>query len=385
MPERGDGRGEVRPVELFFDLVYVLAITQLTHHLLGHLTLRGALETLILLLAVWGAWINTAWITNYFDLAPRAVRLVLLALMLAGLIMSAAVPEAFGPKGPGFVAGFLAVLLGGTSMVWAAVGRDHHLGPVFERVLVWWSAAGLAWVAGLAVEDEARIAVWGAAVLLMYGVMWLGFPVPRLGRAHTTDYTIAGEHMAHRCLLFVIIALGESILVTGSTFGELPTSASACAALVVAFAGSAAFWWIYFDRGADAAARVIAEADDPGRLGLTAYTYVHIAIVAGVLVAAAADELALAHPGDDVDRGTAALILGGPALYLAGSALFKRALWGYVPRPRWLGLLALAALVPLAVVGPPVLLLLTAATAVVVAVAVWETLLYRHPAASTAV
>jgi low temperature requirement protein LtrA len=379
VPERGDGRGEVRPVELFFDLVYVLAITQLTHHLLEHLTLRGALETFVLLLAVWGAWINTAWITNYFDLAPRAVRLVLLALMLAGLVMSAAIPEAFDAKGPGFVGGFLVVLLGGTGAVWAAVGRSHHLGPVFERVLVWWSIGGVVWLAGLLVEGDARLAAWGLAAALMYGVMWIGFPVPGLGRARTTDYTIAGEHMAHRCLLFVILALGESILVTGSTFGELPTSAAACAAFAVAFAGSVAFWWIYFDRGADAAARVIAAAPDPGRLGLRAYTYVHIAIVAGVIVAAAADELALAHPGDEVDRATAAVILGGPLLYLAGSAMFKRSLWGYVPLPRTAGMVALAALVPLAAAGPPVLLLLGAATAVIVGVAVWETLLWRHP------
>jgi low temperature requirement protein LtrA len=90
------------------------------------------------------------------------------------------------------------------------------------------------------------------AVIAEYGGIWLGFPVPSLGHSRTTDYTIAGEHMAERCQLFVILALGESILVTGTNFGELPRTAQTAAAFVVAFVGSAALWWIYFDRGAAA-------------------------------------------------------------------------------------------------------------------------------------
>jgi low temperature requirement protein LtrA len=99
--ERGEGQAEVRPVELFFDLVYVLAVTQLTHHLLDHLSLAGAGETLLLLLAVWGAWIYTSWVTNYFDPDTRPVQLMLLGVMLASLVMSASIPEAFGDQGRG--------------------------------------------------------------------------------------------------------------------------------------------------------------------------------------------------------------------------------------------------------------------------------------------
>jgi len=141
------------------------------------------------------------------------------------------------------------------------------------------------------------------------------------------------------------------------------------AAFVVAFIGSAAFWWMYFDRGAEAGRRVISAAAESVRLGLTAYTYFHIPMVAGIITAAAAaDELTIAHPGDEVGTATAAVILSGPALHLVGTALFKWALWSYVPRSRVPAILALAALIPLAL-RCSALVLLMAATAVVVVVA----------------
>lgn len=137
---------------------------------------------------------------------------------------------------------------------------------------------------------------------------------------------------------------------------------------MIAFIGSVPFWWIYFDRSADAATEVIATATDPGRIGVTAYTYFHIPMVAGIIVAAAGYEVALAHAGNQVDTATACLILGGPALFLLGGALFKRAVWGYVPLSRLVMIAAVLALIPVAVVST-VLVLLALATAMVVATA----------------
>ena len=173
-------------------------------------------------------------------------------------------------------------------------------------------------------------ALWLSALAVLYAVTWFGFPLPGLGRSLTTDYTISGEHMAQRCYLFITIALGESILVIGSQFGELPRASTTVAAFVIAFVGSVGFWWIYFDRSAEAATEVISTASDPGRLGVVAYTYLHIPMVAGIIVAAAGYEVAIAHPRNQVDLATACLILGGPALFLVGETLFKRALWGHV-------------------------------------------------------
>jgi low temperature requirement protein LtrA len=141
--------------------------------------------------------------------------------------------------------------------------------------------------------------------------------------------------------------------------------------------GSSAIWWTYFDRGAEAGREVISSAEDPGRLGLIAYTYCHIPIVAGIIVAAAGDEIAVAHPGAEVSTAEAALILGGPALYLLGHSLFKLTLWGHISPSRAAGILAFGALVPLAVVAPA-LMLITAATAVLLGVVIWDLMIERR-------
>src|SRR5918912_3396576 len=156
MSERGSGRlrgpgggaAEVQPIELFFDLVFVLAVTQLTHHLLDHLSLRGAGETLLLLLAIWSAWAHTAWITSRLDAGARTVRLLLVALMLGSLLMSAWLPEAFGDRGVAFAVAYLAIQAGRTVFVLLALGRRHALAGHFRRMLLWFAASGLLWLTG---------------------------------------------------------------------------------------------------------------------------------------------------------------------------------------------------------------------------------------------
>jgi low temperature requirement protein LtrA len=367
----------VQPVELFFDLVYVLAITQITHYLLEHLTLRGAAEALLLYLAVWRGWVRITWVSNYFEVRGRPIRIMLILLTLASLIVSASLPEAFDGRGLAVAVGFGFVMSGAAAFAVVAAGREHPLRMVFERLLAWDLVTGLLFVAGGLVGGDARFVTWLCAIVIAYTVTWFGFPFPRLGHSHTTDYTLTGEHIAERCLLFVTIALGESIIITGSNFGELPNATERWAALVVAFVASGAIWWTYFDRGAEAGREVISSAEDPGRLGLIAYTYCHIPIVAGIIVAAAGDEIAIAHPGQDVSTGEAALILGGPALYLVGHSLFKLAVWGHLSPSRAAGVLALGALVPLAMVSSA-LVLIVAATVVLVGVVLWDLVIERR-------
>ena len=375
--ERGSADAGVAPIELFFDLVYVLAVTQLTHQLLTHLSLRGAVETLLLLLAVWTAWMYTAWITSWFDPSTLHVRLMLVGVMLGSLLMSASIPEAFGDRGLQFAGAYVAIQVGRTLWVLAALGRGHELMANFQRICTWLVATGAIWLAGALAEGDARLAIWTVAIGLELAAAWLRYPVPGLGRSQTGEWSIAGEHLAERCFLFVIIALGESIIVTGAGFGELPLASETTAAFVVAFVGSVAFWWIYFDRGAELAQELIAASEDPGRLGRSAYSYFHIPMIAGIIVAAAADEELIAHPLDPATAETAALILGGPALYLAGNALFKWSLWEHVPWSRIAAIGALAALIPVAVVSSA-LALSVCATAVVVALAVRDTVRARR-------
>jgi low temperature requirement protein LtrA len=380
---RQQGGQRVTFVELFFDLVYVLAVTQLSHLLLEHLGVHGAAQTALLLMAVWTAWIYNAWFTNWFDPDRRVVRLVLLGVMLASLLMSASLPEAFGERGLVFAAAYVTMQVGRTVFVIAALGEDPGLRRNFQRILSWLLASGLLWLAGGLAQATAREALWLAAVVADFTAPACGFYTPGLGRSRTTDWTITGGHMAERCQLFVIIALGESLLVTGTTFGELPLSAVTVAALVVAFAGSVALWWVYFDRSAEDAGEVIARSADPGRLGRSAYTYCHIPMVAGIIVAAVGDELMLAHPGGHAGAATAATVLGGPALFLAGHGAFKRMVFGRVSVPRLLAVLALGGLWPLSPVLSP-LLLAAAATLVVAAVAAADAMAARARARSVA-
>ena len=298
--ERDEGGARVRQVELFFDLVYALAVTQLTYHLIDRLSLRGAVETLLLLLAVWTTWVYTGWVTNYFDPDTRAMRLMLLGAAFASLVMSASIPAAFGDRGLLFAASLAAIQVGRTLFVLAALGRSHHLSGNFQRAMVWWLATGLLWLAG-----------------------GLDLSVP------------------------TVLAFG------------------------VAFTGSVVLWWIYFDRGAEAGRHAMSTASDPGRLGISAYNYFHVPMVAGIIVAAAADGLTMAHPTGRTTVGTTALILGGFAFYLLGNALFEWVLRGRPPRFRPVAVCALAALLPLSL-ATSALVLLSAATLIMFVVVLWD-------------
>ncbi|MFG1948462.1 low temperature requirement protein A [Nonomuraea sp. NPDC048826] len=359
---------QVVPIELFFDLVYVFAITQLSHLLLDHLDLGGAAQTLLLTLAVWWAWMYTTWAANYCDPDHPAMRLTLAVLMLAGLAMAAALAQAFGGRALWFAVSYVVIQVGRSAVV-AVATRATPIGLTFRLILAWHVAGGVLWIAGALAGGTAQAVLWVAALLVEYAAPWLGYRVPFLGRATTADWAIDSDHMAERVRLFVILALGESILVTGLTLarGEHLSVATA-AAFTVAFLSSVAMWWVYFDRTAEEAAERVAASDDTGRLGRSAYTYCHIPIVAGVIVAAVGDELSIAHPLGGSTAGTVLTVLGGPALFLAGHAMFQRVVFGVLPAGRLaaVGLLAAAGLVALVIPAavPPLALAVLAALVV---------------------
>ncbi|WP_226468770.1 low temperature requirement protein A [Luteimonas panaciterrae] len=375
--------GKVGMVELFFDLVFVFAVTQLSHTLLAHLDLAGALKVGLLMLAVWWVWIYTSWVTNWLDPERQPVRLCLFALMLAGLLMSSSIPEAFTEHGASFAGAYVAMQIGRTLFsLWAVRNEPVERRRNFQRILAWLVLSGVFWIAGGLHEGQMRLWLWGVALAIEFVSPSLYFWVPGLGRSTTDDWDIDGHHMAERCALFVIIGLGESLLVTGATFAELERSFDAVAALLTAFLGSVAMWWLYFDTSAERATHRFAHSDDPGRIARIAYTYLHLPIVAGIIVCAVADELVLMHPDHASDAGIAA-ILGGPALYLLGNALFK---WvtndrRLPPLSHLVGLLLLLALLPFAYGHLFSALALGAiTTAVLMLVAAWESLALRRPA-----
>jgi low temperature requirement protein LtrA len=383
---RGHEHHRVTFVELFFDLVFVFAVTQLSHGLLHNLTTLGAVETTLLMLAVWWAWIDTAWITNWLDPDKPAVRLLLFALMLAGLVMSAAIPKAFGDRAPAFAIAYVAMQVGrDLFMLWALKRHDGSNHRNFVRITLWHLASALFWLGGCFADRQSQLALWTAAIAIETAGPMFGFWIPGFGRSTTADWVVEGAHMAERCALFVIIALGESILTTGASFADLTWNAAAVAAFAVSFAGSVAMWTVYFNVGAERSSRMIASSADPGRIARSGYTYLHLPIIAGIIVAAVADEMVLHHPnGHDgrTDLATAAVILAGPALYLAGNAMFKRLSAPYLPLSHLVGLGLLAALVAVAPIATP-LVLSAATTIVLVIVSLWEWRSLRQQRAPT--
>jgi low temperature requirement protein LtrA len=239
--ERGVGvaleqeKGEVQPVELFFDLVYVLAVTQLTHYLLDHLPARGGAETLLLLLAVWGAWIHPTWMANSFDRSTRSVRLMLIGVMLASLMLSSSVPEAVRERGLVFAMALVAILAGGTMLVLAAIGRSHHLSGVFERVLIWWSVIGVIRFAGGLMRGGVRVGVWLVAGALISWCVMAHLPplLESMSAMNGTAVLNAGRHS-----IADAPRGGDVVGVPAAGSGELPdlrlsrsrarTSRSAC-------------------------------------------------------------------------------------------------------------------------------------------------------------
>jgi low temperature requirement protein LtrA len=360
-------------LELFFDLVFVLAITQLSHHLVAHLTWAGAGETLLLLLVVWWAWGYTTWMTNWWDPDSTAVRAVLIVVMLASLLMAIAIPEAFGDRAMLFAASYAALQI--IRNLFAAVTADpgSTLRATFVRIFAWSVAVGAVWIVGGALDESARVAVWLLALAIDYAGPYARYWTPGLGRSNAADWAIEGSHFAERYQLFIIIALGESIVVTGITASGLDLDAARVTAIAVAFLGSAALWWLYFNYVARIAPLRLIRAEEPGRLARDAYTYLHIPIVAGIIVTAVGDELVIAHPDEQLGGPELAALAGGPALYLIGHVGFR---WRMTGTPSLKRLAAALAICAVGALGAALPALATASliVAVLVALIAWETL-----------
>ena len=362
-------------VELFFDLVYVFAVTQLSELLVRHATGAGVFQAAILLAMVWQVWAYTTWTLNYLDPDRTPVRGMLALLMLGSLVLAAALPEAFQQHGLLVAVAYVAMQVGRSVFtLWELRGEQLQL--VYRRLLPWTLVSGVVALAGGLAHGHVREALWIVSIAIDVLGARAGFWVPWIGGSATTEWTINGGHFAERCQAFVLIALGESIVVIGAELRLDHPGLRDILAFGAAFLGAVGLWWVYFDRAADDSVRQIEESDDPGRLARSAFHWVHPLIVAGIILTAAADERVLAEPGAHGSTPTAWLILGGTALFLAGHALFKGLVWHVVSWPRVIGavvLLALGALAP----HTAVLTLGICALAVIAAVAVADRLTYR--------
>jgi low temperature requirement protein LtrA len=372
-----NGESRVGFIELFFDLVYVFAITQLAYYLAAHYDGIGVLQSIILFLAVWWAWVYTSWATNWADVDRAPVRLMLAGLMLISLFMSAAIPNAFAGGGLMFALAYAALQIGRTAFMTIIMHQaGAHNWKNMLRITAYFLVSAPLWIMGaLSLDPTTQLTWWAAALLIEYAAPMLLFWFPGLGKSSATDWDISGAHMAERAGLFIIIALGEGIIVMGGAFADLLPTASNIGALATAFIGSFAMWWIYFDVGAKRGSEHIEHHENPGNVARLTYTYLHIPIVAGIVVLAVADKKLLAAPLADSPGVFVATLAGGMALFLTGTAAFKWASSGR-PYPPLSHLIGLGLSVALGLWGwlgaPSTLLLGGAGAALMITVALWE-------------
>jgi low temperature requirement protein LtrA len=380
-PNVPNQHSRVTYAELFFDLVFVYAVTQISHSLLADFSPLGALHVTLLFLAVWWVWVYTSWITNWLDPEKTPVRLLLFSLTLGGLVLSTSIPTAFDGRGLWFATAYAAMQVGKTVFLWIVTPSSRppaRLNAV--RITSWLSVSAVFWIAGGLLEGHSRLVLWAIALAIEYISPVVRFWIPRHGASAIEDWVVEGGHMAERCAGFIIIALGESIVVTGATFADLTWTHENLVAFMSAFVGSLAMWWIYFHKGAEAGSEEISRSSEPGRLARLAYTYLHMPIVAGIIVSAVADELVLKHPAGHSDLRTVLSSIGGPLLFLFGTILFKHSFRGFLQLSHGVGIIALCVLAWFAHdLSPLMLSVLT--SAIMIVVAVWESISLRSSAA----
>lgn len=369
-----DQHSRVTYAELFFDLVFVFAVTQISHTLLGHFTPLGAVQTTMLFLAVWWVWVYTSWITNWLNPETTPVRVLLFLLMLGGLVLSTSIPKAFESRGLWFATAYAAMQVGKTVFLWISTPPHRTLARMNAvRITAWLSLSAIFWIAGGLAEGQSRLAFWAVALTIEYISPAARFWIPKYGASAVADWVVDGGHMAERCALFIIIALGEFIVVTGATFADLPWTLQTVTAFASALIGAMAMWWIYFHKGAEAGSEQISRSSEPGRLARLAYTYLHMPIVAGIILSAVADELVLTHPAEHSDPRTVLSAIGGPLLFLIGTILFKHTIRGFLQLSHGVGIVALVILAWFASALSPLMLSLTT-SAIMIVVAAWESI-----------
>ncbi|HWW66796.1 MAG TPA: low temperature requirement protein A [Solirubrobacterales bacterium] len=364
-PREGE---QVTPLELFFDLVFVLAITQCTALMSHHPTWSGLAQGLLVLGMLWWAWVGYAWLTSVIDPEEGAVRLVIFGAMAALLIVSLCVPEAFGSLALAFALFYGVVRTAHIALFMLASPEDDAL-----RHSVLGLAASTAIAVGLLLaasflDGLAQGALWVLALLLdMGGPYFFG----------SEGWKLVPGHFAERHGLIVIIALGESIVAIGvGAAGHVTAGIVVAATLGVALA--AAMWWTYFDIVAIVAGRRLARAEagrELNEMARDSYSYLHLPMVAGIVLVALGMKTTIGHVGNHLHAVPAFALLGGLALYLLGHVAFRYRHVHTINRQRLLLAVVLLVLVPVAT-ELPALAPLALANVLVWAMIAYETRSY---------
>jgi low temperature requirement protein LtrA len=360
----------VTALELFFDLVFVFAITQVTGFLYRDPSWLRLLEGSAILMVLWFAWTGYAWLGNTAGTDEGPIRVVLLAAMVPLLFVSLAVPHAFGEYALAFgVAYFLVRAMHIVAYLVVARGNPVLRGAVFRLALTILPAASLLVLAGVW-HGAGRAICWIAALLVDYGGLFLG---------GTKGWRVEPAHFAERHGLIIIIALGESIVALGVAASNLGIHAGVVLGVALGLTVIACLWWAYFDVVSTVAERKLREAgrEARARIARDSYSYLHLPMVGGIVLFAFGVKTALAHVHVHLHSVAAVGLCGGVALYLVALSCFKRRNIGSFNNPRLFAAGVLIALVP-AVTTLPALLSLTLVTIVAFALIAYEVLRYAE-------
>jgi low temperature requirement protein LtrA len=355
----------VTPLELFFDLVFVLALTQCTALMAYDQSWSGLAQGLLVLGVLWWAWVGYSWLTSVIDPEEGAVRLVIFVAMAAMLVVSLSVQEAFGDLALTFALGIGVFRTAHIALFWLAGADDQDLRrSVIGLAVSTAIAVGILALSSL-FDGLAQGALWALAIFLdMAGPYFFG----------SDGWKLVPGHFAERHGLIVIIALGESIVAIGiGASGALDLGIGTAAVLGVFLA--AALWWTYFDVVALVSARRLSEAE-VGRiqneLARDSYSYIHLLMIAGIVLVALGMKVTIGHYDEHLHDVPAFALLGGLAIYLFGLVCFRYRHVHTINRRR-LGLgVVLLFLIPVATQIPA---LLTVAIAVVL---LWAMIAYEH-------
>jgi low temperature requirement protein LtrA len=352
-------------LELFFDLVFVFAFTQVTTLVLEDTSAAGFARAALVFALVWWAWAAYAWLTDAIDVENVTTRLFIFGAMLGAFFVAIALPDAYTDEGAWFaIAYFVVRVLQVALYVWGLRDDPVHRAGVL-RLAPWFLVAPTVALAGGLVDDPWRTTLWGASLAIdVLGTQIAG--------GSGSGFRIVVSHFAERHALIFIVALGESIVAIGLAAVELERDAGFAVAVAVSFAGAAAAWWAYFDftqLGVERAIRA-APADRRPRLARDVYTILHYPIVLGIILLAVAAKKTLGGPGEPLpDGGRAALALGF-SLFLLGFVLSRYRVIRRVAWERIAAALAVVAAVLLLDDADALVLLGLAVLALVAALAV---------------
>ena len=367
---RSAGEERVTPLELFFDLVFVLSFTQVTATVAHHGDWAGLGEGILILAAVWWAWAAYGWLTNTIDPDENVNRLCMFAAMGGMVVVSLSIPEAFGDRGVLFGCAYFFIRAMQLLLYVRSTRREgdpYNLEAILKLAPGLLLGSALLIVAG-ALDGGARTSVWILAILIDWSTPLLFGSV---------EFRLHPGHFAERYGLIVMIALGESVLATGAEMNFELNGGEVIAALL-GIAAVAALWWAYFDIVAIVAERRLIEAP-PGEqapLARDAYSYLHYPLIAGIVLLAVGLRETLANVDESLDTIPALALCGGTALYLAGHIGFRLSMLGSFSPHRAFAALALLALIPLAL-SADALVSLVAVTAVLVILITYEAIHFR--------